>query len=178
MIAALELQNLVAAAERTGDAHGVGVGFRSATDEAHLLGAGDRIDDGGGQTDAMLVVGEERRAVRYLRLHGRHHVGVAVADEHRTGAEQEIDIFVAAHVPDAGATTFAHHDVGGQVAEAAGGQDTTGQFDQFQFFVATLQFAHRVTPLASMPHHVARRRDRQSPNRTISTVSAMKQTEL
>ena len=57
-----------------------------------------------------------------------------------------------------------------QVAEAAGRQHALRQLDQCLFFVAAGPFAIVVTPLDNaMP--CARRRDRQSPTRTVSTVS-------
>ena len=125
--AALELHDLVAAAEGAGDAHGEGVGFGAGGDEAHLLGAGDGVDQFGGQPDAVFVVREEGEAAVELFAHRFDHVGVAVADEHRAGAEQEIDVFAAVDVGDAAGVAFADDEVAGEVAEAGGRQHTLGE---------------------------------------------------
>ena len=130
VIAALELQDLVAAPEGACHPHGIEVGLRAARHEAHLLGAGQRIDDLGRQSDAGLVVGEEGGAERHLLQHRLDHLGMGVADEHRAGAEQEIDILPARHVPDAPAPAFPDDDVAGKVAEGAGRQHPLGQFHQ------------------------------------------------
>jgi hypothetical protein len=178
VIAALELEDLVAAAERAGDAHGIGVRLGAAADEAHLLRAGHRIDDRRGQPDAVLVVGEERGAEWQLRLHRGNHLGMAVADEHRAGAQQEIDILVAADIPDAAAATLADDDIAGEVAETAGRQHALRQLDQRPLFVAACASGHRPHSACANAMPCVRRRDRRSPTRTASTVRVMKHTEL
>ena len=106
VIAALELQDLVALAEGARGAHGVEIGLGAGADEAHLVGAGHGVADRLGERDAVAVVAEEGRAERHLRLHRRRHLGMGVADEHRAGAQQEVDIFAARLVPDAAALAF------------------------------------------------------------------------
>ena len=122
VVAALEFQDAVAAAEGAGDAHRVHVGLGPAADEADLLGAGHRVDDHLGQADAVLVVGEEGGAARHLRQHRLGHLRMRMADEHRAGAEQVVDILVARDVPDPAAAAFPDDDVRGEIAEAAGRQ--------------------------------------------------------
>ena len=101
---------------------------------------------------------------------------MAVADEHRAGAQQEVDILVAADVPDAPAAAFADNDVAGEVAETAGRQHALRQLEQCLFFLAAGPSSHVRHSANAIP--IARRRDRQSPTRTVSTVANMKQTEL
>ena len=101
---------------------------------------------------------------------------MAVADEHRTRAQQEVDILVAADVPDASAATLADHDVAREVAETAGGQHALRQLEQCLFFLAAGPSSHIHHSANAIP--IARRRDLQSPTRTVITVANMKQTEL
>ena len=130
MIAALELQDLVALAEGAGGPHGVEIGLGAGADEAHLLGAGHGVADRLGERDAVAVVAEEGRAERHLRLHRRRHLGMGVADEHRAGAQQEVDILAACLVPDAAALALLQDHLGRHVAEAAARQDALGLFDE------------------------------------------------
>ncbi len=122
MIAALEFEDLVAPGEGARGAHRVEIGLAARRDEAHLLGARHRIDDRLGQFDAEPVVGEEGRAAGDLRLRRLGHLGVGMADQHRPGAEQVIDVFLALLVPHPAALPLADHDVGRKVAEGAAGQ--------------------------------------------------------
>ena len=122
MIAALEFEDLVAPGVRARRPHRVEVGFRPAGDEAHLLCAGHRLDDRLGQLDALPVVGEEGGALLDLLLHRRGHLGMRVADQHRPGAEQEIDVFLAVLVPHPAGLALADHHLGGVIAEGAAGQ--------------------------------------------------------
>ena len=126
MVAAFEFQNFVAPPEGAGEAHGVQVGLGAAGDEAHLLGAGHRGDEGFGQQDARAVVGEKRGAARHLRLHCGGDLGGGVAHQQRAGAEQEIDVFGAVLGADAAAVAFADHHLGREIAEPAAGQHAGG----------------------------------------------------
>ena len=130
MIAALELQDLVALAEGARGAHGVEIGLGAGADEAHLVGAGYGVADRLGERDTVAVVAEEGRAERHLRLHRRRHVGMGVAHEHRTGAQEKVDILAARLVPDAAALAFLEDNLGRHVAEAAARQDSLGLFDK------------------------------------------------
>jgi hypothetical protein len=55
-------------------------------------------------------------------MHGLHHLRVAVAEQHRAGADQQVDIFLAVLVPDARALALADDDAGVEIAEPAAGQ--------------------------------------------------------
>ena len=88
--AALELENLVAAAERPGGPHGVVRRLRSAAEEAHLAGAGHRGGDLLGQQHGQLVQGKEGKAPGSLLLHGLNHLGVRVPYEHRARPQQVV----------------------------------------------------------------------------------------
>ena len=80
MITSLELEYLVAARIGAGQPHGVGVSLRAGADEAHLLGAGHGVDDFCGEANAVLVVGEECRALGGLRLYHLDDLGMCLAD--------------------------------------------------------------------------------------------------
>ena len=49
-------------------------------------------------------------------------LGVRVADQHRAGAEQEVDVFLPVFVPDAATLALADNDLGGEIAKGAAGQ--------------------------------------------------------
>ena len=136
MKSTLEFQDLVAAVMGARDTHGVKGRLRPAAEESHFLGARHRVDDFFGEQDAVLVVGEECRTVRDLRLHGFHHVRMAMPDQHRTRAQQIIDIFVAADVPDVPGFTFLDHHVERQIAKPAGWQNRACLFHQGRFRIA------------------------------------------
>ena len=53
-----------------------------------------------------------------------------VSDEHRTGAEQEVDVLPARRVADPAAGTFDDHEVCTRVSEAAAGQEGPCLFAQ------------------------------------------------
>jgi len=130
MIAALELEDLVALPESADRPHGVEVGLGARADEPHLVGAGHGIADRLGERDAVAVVAEEGGAERHLRLHRRRDLGMGVAHEHRPRTEQEVDILAAGLVPDAAALAFLQHHLGRHVAEAAAGQHALGLLDE------------------------------------------------
>ena len=129
MEAAFELHDLVAAAERTRDPHRQRVRLGSGRNEPHLFGAGHRIHQFGGEADAVFVVGEEGEAAADLLPHRLQHLGMTVAEEHRAGAEQEIDVFAAVDVGDAAGMALADDQVARQVAEAAGRQHALRQVE-------------------------------------------------
>src|SRR5688572_14322928 len=70
MIAALELEDLVALAKGTDGPHGVEIGFRARTDETHLIRTGDDLADHLGELDPVAIVGEEGRAEGQLFCDG------------------------------------------------------------------------------------------------------------
>src|SRR6185312_3358227 len=103
----LELHDLIATAEGARDAHGEGVRLGAGRNEAHLLGARNRIDKLGGEPDAIFVVGEKSKATIKLLAHRLDDLRMTVADEHRAGAEQKIDVFAAFDVGDAAGVALA-----------------------------------------------------------------------
>ena len=129
VIAALELQDFVAPAKRAGQPHRIHVGLGAGAHEPHLLGARQRIDDRLGQQDAGRIVGEECGAAGHLLQHRRRHRRMGVADEHRAGAQQVIDVIVALAVAHMPARTLDDHRPR-HVAEMAGGQHAIGGVDQ------------------------------------------------
>ena len=133
VIAALEFQNLVPLAKGARQPHGVGIRLRAGRHEADFLRARHRFDNGRGQLDALGVVGEERRALADLCLRRRRHLRVRMAEEHRPGPKQEVDILIAAFVPHPPALALADDDVERQIAESPGRQHFPGLFQQFFF---------------------------------------------
>ena len=131
VIAALEFQDLVAPRKGACGAHRVEIGFGAGRHKAHLFGAGHRLDDRLGQFDPQPVVGEKRRALGDLRLRRLGHLRVRVADQHRPGAEQVIDVLRAILVPDATALALADHHLGGEIAEGAARQHPLRLCDDF-----------------------------------------------
>ena len=85
--------------------------------EADLFGACDRVTDDFGEFDAGGVVGEEGRAAFKLFVDDGVDFGVAMADQHRAGADQEIDELTAVFVPDSAGAAFAKYRVAGDVTE-------------------------------------------------------------
>ena len=87
MIAALEFEDLVALAEGTGGAHRIEICLGAGGYETHLLGARHCFDDGLGELDPPPVVSKEGGALGDALLRGGSHLGMGVANQHRTGAE-------------------------------------------------------------------------------------------
>ena len=71
---------------------------------------------------------------------------MAMTDQHRAGADQIVDIFIAAHVPNATAFAAADDDAGAFVAETARRQNLRRGFVQFAFFFADISFDHDFSP--------------------------------
>jgi hypothetical protein len=62
-----------------------------------------------------------------LLQHRLQHFRVAVAEQHRAGADQVVDILAPVLVPDAGALALADDDAGIEIAESAAGQHLGGR---------------------------------------------------
>ena len=163
VIAALEFEDLVAFPERSSGAHRVEVRLGPGADKAHLLGAGHGGHDGLGQLDPEPVVGKEGRARRDARLGGSSDLGMGVTDQHRSGAQQEIDILPSALVPYPTAAAFADHHIGREIAEAAAGENAFGLLDQSEFDIPFRTRVHdTVSSLARVPSGTMwRSRDRK-----------------
>src|ERR1051326_6764940 len=65
-----------------------------------------------------------------------------VADQHRPRAEQKVDVFVAAHVPDAAGLAARNHHFVGHVAEGARRQHAPRGVHEFAFGFARLAVRH------------------------------------
>ena len=120
--AALELQDLVAAAIRASDPHRERIRLGPRRHEADLFRTRDGIDQFGGEADAVFVVGEKSEAAVKLFAHRRHHIRIPVADEHRARPEQKIDVLTAIDIGHAASMTLANDDVAGKIAKTAGWQ--------------------------------------------------------
>ena len=155
VIAALELQDLVAAAERAGDAHGVGVGLGAAADEAHLLGAGHRIDDGGGQRMpcSLLAKNVVPRGICACTaaITSGWQWPMNIGPEPSRKSTYSLPLTSQTRPPRPSRITMS----GGRLPKLPAGQDTARQ-------TRPAPVLHRyggsslivVTPLATMPHHV------------------------
>ena len=86
VVAALELQYLLALAECAADLERVVGGLGAAADEAHLLGARHGLDDALGEFDGVGVLGEERGALHHRLGGGGDHLRVGVSQHHGAGA--------------------------------------------------------------------------------------------
>ena len=131
VIAAFELHDSVAAGEGAGGAHRVHVRLAARGDVAELLGAGDGADDLLGKLHRGGVVGEEGLPPGQLLENRLEHFRMAVPEQHRSGAEQVVDVFVARLVPDPRAAALADEDVRIEVAEAAARQHLAGALEPF-----------------------------------------------
>ena len=69
---------------------------------------------------------------------------MGVADEHRPGSQEKIDIFVAADVPDPAAVSFGDDDIGGEVTKATRRQHAARPFHQVLFIVVLDHSRHGV----------------------------------
>ena len=65
------------------DAQGEESRLGARAGELHLLGAGDGVDHPLGQLDRRLVEKVVGAALGQLPLHGRHHLGMGVAEQGR-----------------------------------------------------------------------------------------------
>ena len=130
VIAALELEDLRAPARGAHRPHRVEGGFRAAAREAHLLRARHRLADRLGEQDSGGAVREEGGAALELLAHRLDDLRMPVTDEHRTGAEQEVDILLARRIAHPTAGALDDHEVGAGVSEAPSGQEGPGLLAQ------------------------------------------------
>ena len=130
VVAALELQDLVAAPVAAGQAHRIRIRLRPGAHEADLLGAGHRLRDRLRELDGVAVVGEEGRAQLDLLPHRRVHLGMGVPGQHRPRADEVVDVLVAALVPHPAAASLADDDLRAGVPEAAGRHELPRLLDE------------------------------------------------
>ena len=137
VVASLEFQDFFPPGEGAGDTHGLEAGVGAAGGEADFFGAGDGLHQLFRQHDGLVVVGEEGAALLDGLDDRLHHPGMGVAQYHRPGTHQPIDVLVAAYVPDAGTFPPGDQEVlfGGesQVSGAAAGQVLGRLFQKLPF---------------------------------------------
>ena len=104
--ATLELENLVASPEGAGDAESLETSVGAAGGEADFVGAGDGPDKLFGKENGMFVDGEEGAAILDGFDDGLDDAGVGVAENHGARTHEVVYVFVAADVPDPGATAL------------------------------------------------------------------------
>src|SRR5438445_7062873 len=122
--AALELHDLVAPAEGARHAEREERRLRPARRVPHLLGARDRPHHLLRQLDRGLVEQHVRRAAPYLALDRLDDGGMGVAEEHRAGAEEVVEVASAVHVPEVGAAAFLHDELEASAAPVIAEQAT------------------------------------------------------
>ena len=98
MKATLELEDFVAAARRARDAHGAsdGLGARAVEDDS--LRAGHRAHDLVGELERVLVDEQVAGAAADDVVDRGYDRGMRMAEQQRAGAEQVVDVLVAAQV--------------------------------------------------------------------------------
>ena len=126
VVAALELEDLVALAIRARDAEREEGRLRAGGGEAHLLGARHRLADLLGQLDDGLVDHEVRAAALDLLAHRGDHRRMRVAEDERAGGQDVVDVLAPAHVVDLRALAVLD-DEGGLLRVAGGAQHAAGQ---------------------------------------------------
>ena len=88
------------------------------------------------------VGSKEGDAAAQLFLDRLDHFRMSMTDQHGAGAEQEVDILVAAFVPDTPATALSNNDGGIEVSKTARGQHPRGALDQTAFGIGLLGLHH------------------------------------
>src|SRR5438046_2956744 len=79
----VECRHLVALLEGAREPHGIEVGLRAGADAPHLLRTRHRVDHLGGEADAVLLAGQERRALGCDLLHDLHDLCMRMGDDYR-----------------------------------------------------------------------------------------------
>ena len=132
--AALEAQHAPPPREGARHAHGEGDRVGAGGHEADLLPARRGVEDALAQLDDLLVEAEVGRAELQLLGDRRHHRGMAVAEDHRPAAVQEVDVLAPVGVVELAAlSAHEHHgDVVRQVklAHRAADEDASGTLQQ------------------------------------------------
>ena len=76
-----------------------------------FFGAGNGLDQRLGQQHGLVVAREEGAAL-LDRLDDRlYHMGMSVAQDHRAGAHEPVDVLISANVPDLGAPAASDQEV-------------------------------------------------------------------
>jgi hypothetical protein len=135
---ALELQDLLAAAEGARHAQGEERRLAARRREAHLLRARHRAADLLREGERRLAQLEVGRPLAELPLHRRDDRGVRVPQHERPGAQDVVDVLAARHIDQTRPPAFAHHEgeIAGRrvAAEDTAGQETGGLVEEGVFF--------------------------------------------
>ncbi len=107
VVAALELDDLLAAGVAASNADGVHRGLGAGVAEAHEVRA-ESGSDLLGQRDAILDREGVAGAVRHAALEGLGQERVRVAGGQHAECHVEVDVLVAVRIPDAAASRIAH----------------------------------------------------------------------
>ena len=108
VVAADELDDLVAPGEAARHAQRAHRGLGARVDHAHELDRGDGLADEAGELDLEPGGRPEAGAQVELGVQGGEHVGVSPAEDHRPPRRDEVDELVAVGVPQMGAAAAAH----------------------------------------------------------------------
>ena len=108
VVAAFELDDLLAAGGAARQADGAHAGFGARADQAHHVDAGDQLDDLFGQLDFALGGSAERESLEHRFLHRFHHRGVAVTQDHRAPGADVVDVLLPVGVPKVSALGTLH----------------------------------------------------------------------
>ena len=65
-----------------------------------------------------------------------------MADNHRPGAQEIVDVLIAARVPDVAGAPLGNDDLVADIAKGAGGEHAPRRLDQLGFGLAALLFGH------------------------------------
>ena len=103
MIAAIELDDFVAAGEAAGEADGAHAGLGAGTGHAHFLHTGDQRANEPGHGDLERIGNAEAGAVIGGGFHGGDDFGVAMAEDGGAPGEDVVDVVVTIHIPYAAA---------------------------------------------------------------------------
>ena len=128
VVAALELDHLVAAGVGTDQAQHSHAGLGAAVDEAHHLNAGDSVDHHFGQGVFQGTRCSEAGALLDRFLQCCDHLGVGVAADGRSPAADVVDVLIAIHVPGIGTLHPIEHDrlTANRLERPHRGADTSG----------------------------------------------------
>ena len=123
-----KFEDLFFTGEGASGAHGVEAGVGAAGGETYLFGAGDGVDQHLGQFYRSFVGGEEGAAAFNRLDDGLGNSGVSVAQDHRAGPHQPVNVLVTADIEDMGAFTAGDKEIQvfgkNEVAAAAARQVT------------------------------------------------------
>ena len=106
VVAAHELEHLVAAGDAAGQAQGAHGGFGAGVDHAHHFQAGHVGHHFFGQGDFVGAGSAVAGAATGGLTHGGGDGGVIVAQDHGAPGEDEVDVLAAVHVDDVAAVGF------------------------------------------------------------------------